>query len=80
MTTDLRALICEVSADILGLDPASLGDASGVDVTKGWDSLQHLSILMALEQELDVQTDPDDLATYKTVAGMVELFTRLTTS
>jgi acyl carrier protein len=78
MTTSLKDSIVQVVADVLG--PASagtLGDDSGLDVTPGWDSMQHLAIVMALEEELGVRVDPEDLSKHRTIRALTTLMTRL---
>jgi acyl carrier protein len=80
MTGSLRETVVQAVADILGHDPAQLGDDSGLDVTAGWDSLQHLSIIMALEEELGVRVDPEDVTTHRTIGAISRLMARLTGS
>lgn len=74
----LRQIVIQAVADILGCAPAEISDESAVDVTSGWDSLQHLSVMMTLEEELGVRIEPEDFVENKTVAAIVDLFSRLT--
>lgn len=71
--SEARTAVCAAVADILGLPIDAVDERSGIDVTDGWDSLQHLTIMMEIEQQLEVQFSPDDLADAKTVADILTL-------
>jgi acyl carrier protein len=78
MTASLRDTIVQIVADVLGPTAArELGDDSGLDITPGWDSMQHLAIVMAIEEELGVRVDPEDLAKHRTIASLTTLTGRL---
>jgi acyl carrier protein len=50
-----------VVADVLGVDAATLSDDSNPDTVPSWDSLAHLNLVVALEQEFGVALSPDDV-------------------
>lgn len=50
----------EVLANVFGLDPADIGADTSKDTVKGWDSLQHLTVVLALEDEFSLQFDDAD--------------------
>jgi acyl carrier protein len=39
---------------------------------ENWDSLQHLNLMLALEQDFGVKLDVDDLSTLTSVPAIVE--------
>ena len=39
---------------------------------EGWDSLQHLNLMLALEQEFGVTLDVDDLSTLTSVPAILK--------
>jgi acyl carrier protein len=39
---------------------------------ENWDSLQHLNLMLALEQEFEVTLDVDDLATLTSVPAILK--------
>lgn len=49
--------IKKVMADVLGIDEASVNEESSPETIENWDSLRHMSLVLALEQEFDVQFD-----------------------
>jgi len=51
-TTETR--LKQVMADVLGLEPAEVSDATSVDSVPEWDSLRHMNLVLALEAEFNV--------------------------
>lgn len=56
MTTDddIDRRAAGVLADVLGLDAAAIGPDTSTDTVESWDSLQHLTVVLALEEEFDI--------------------------
>ena len=61
MTTDLDTRLAAVVAAVLDLDPADVGALTSTDTVEGWDSLAHMNLILAIEEELGV-TLPDEEA------------------
>jgi acyl carrier protein len=56
-----------VLRDVFGIDPASIGVETSKDTVEGWDSLQHLTVVLSLEEEFGIQFDDEEsmsLVTY----------------
>jgi acyl carrier protein len=51
----------EVMATVLRVPADSIGPDSSMDTVPGWDSLRHLTLVLALEDEFGVQI-PDEEA------------------
>lgn len=43
-----------VLTDVFALDPASVGADTSADTVEAWDSLQHLTVVLSIEEEFDV--------------------------
>lgn len=71
MSADTAGQIRELAADILGVDPGSLHDSSGPENVPQWDSVNHLNIVLAIEQAFDIQLDPEDIEQMQTIGAMV---------
>lgn len=56
--SDLDRIKC-VMAAIFGVDIESIGDESSVDDLESWDSLKHINLIIALEQEFGISF-PDE--------------------
>lgn len=53
--TEVNGRIREVMAGILELDPAGIGTGFGRDDAPGWDSLNHLRLVSALEEAFGIR-------------------------
>lgn len=57
---------------ILKLRELSLADSMGF--TRGWDSLKHVSLVVALEDELGVTVPADRIGELTSIEALVEFF------
>lgn len=62
MSPELERRLREIVADVLGLDPASVGEDTTTDTVDGWDSLAHMNLILAVEEELGVGVPDEDAA------------------
>src|ERR1019366_6210832 len=53
--------VLAIAADVFQVDELSIGPASSPDSIETWDSLHHLSFVVALEQEFSVQISPEEI-------------------
>jgi acyl carrier protein len=63
----------EVVSRVFGADPGSLEDASSPETVEGWDSMGHLNLVAALEQEFGVSIDIGDVMEMVTVKKIREI-------
>ena len=49
-----------VLGDVFGLDPVAVGPSTSTDTVEGWDSLHHLTVVLSLEEEFDIQFDDEE--------------------
>jgi acyl carrier protein len=72
---DLDQRLREVLGLLLGIDPGELHDGSGPNITAHWDSVNHLRVVLAIEEEFGIQfasqdiLDMHNLALIKTIMG-----------
>ena len=52
----VRAVLC----DVFGLSPEDVGPDTSADSVEAWDSLQHLTVVLALEEEFDIQLTDEE--------------------
>jgi len=67
--------VTRVLADVLGVDPRQIRPDSSPDTIEGWDSVQHLNLIIAVEQEFGVRFAPaeiEDAVTIKAIAELIE--------
>jgi acyl carrier protein len=62
-----------VIADVFGLDPQSIGPETSIETVEAWDSLQHLTVVLALEEEFDIQLDDEQTVAAVSYPAMTEV-------
>ena len=63
----------EVVARVFGADPGSIDDSSSPESVEGWDSMGHLNLVTALEQDFNVSIDIGDVMEMVTVKKIREI-------
>lgn len=48
-------------ADILSLDPMRIDDSTSTDTVERWDSANHISLVLALEEEFGISFDVTEI-------------------
>ena len=71
--SDIADRVRQVAADVFGTTPEKITAASSPQNIESWDSVQHLNLILALEQELGVQIDPEEIERMKTIGDVIEL-------
>ncbi|MBV9082353.1 MAG: acyl carrier protein [Acidobacteriaceae bacterium] len=75
MSTPLRKTVTSIVAQIFQMPEDKLSPESSPDDIEAWDSLQHLNLVLALEQEFGVQFAPEEieeLLSIELIAALVE--------
>jgi acyl carrier protein len=57
MPDDIERRIRNIMADLLRLDAAKIDESTGMDNTEAWDSANHISMVLALEEEFGISFD-----------------------
>jgi acyl carrier protein len=57
---DIDGRIRSVLAEVFGLNPQDVGPNTSTDTVDGWDSLHHLTVVLSLEEEFDIQFDDQE--------------------
>jgi acyl carrier protein len=63
-------------ADILGIDQDSIDVSTAKDSTAGWDSLNHINLIVALEQEFQVSFDVAEIESMLSFSDILETLER----
>ena len=63
----------EIIRDVLGLDELSLSDETIANDVPGWDSLAHITIISAVEDEFDIRFPMQTVISMKNVGEMVDI-------
>jgi acyl carrier protein len=65
-----------VIGSILDLDPNSIGESTRAENTPTWDSMNHIKMIVALEDEFNVIFEVEEiqsLVSYHAITGALEL-------
>lgn len=71
--SDARARLVNVFAESLVIDPATVKPDLTYNSIPAWDSVAHMTLVAAIEQEFDVMLDTDDIIGMSSVAKAEEI-------
>jgi acyl carrier protein len=57
MRDDIEQRIKQIMADIFHLEPRQIDEQTAMDNTEAWDSANHISLVLALEDEFAISFD-----------------------
>ncbi len=75
MTASTFEQVRNIASDIFGIPAGKITAESSPETIENWDSMQHLNLVLAIEEKFGVQLDPEDIEKMKNigaVAGLVE--------
>lgn len=61
------------AADILQAPVAQITPASSPVTIESWDSVQHLNLVLALEEKLGIQFEPEEMDKMNSIGEIVDL-------
>ena len=65
--TELKQKIISIMADIFELDASDIPDNASPGVVENWDSIRHMNLIVALEEEFDIRFNDNDIAELTTI-------------
>jgi acyl carrier protein len=54
MAINIEQTVKELMAIVLNIDAGGIDDSTSMDNTPGWDSANHISLVLALEEEFSI--------------------------
>lgn len=64
--TNLDERLRAICASVFNIEPAQLGDEASPETIPEWDSLSHLTLVLAVEAEFGVAFEADEIPTLNT--------------
>jgi acyl carrier protein len=64
-----------IAADVLQVNQGALSAQSSPQSVESWDSVQHLNLVLALEEQFGVQFEPDEMDGMKSIGAIAGLLT-----
>ena len=65
--------IRQIVASVLRVSPARLDATASPNTIETWDSLQHLNLVLALEEAFDLRFTVEDVGRMRSIGEMVKL-------
>jgi len=71
MTSPLLERIRGIAADVLEVPASGVTVESSPESIASWDSVRHLNLVLALEEEFDIQLDPEEIDRMHSIGEIV---------
>lgn len=69
---EIKNKVCEIVADICGVEVSEVSENSTVGDFPQWDSVGHLSILSKVEETFDISFEPEEMMEMEDVKDIAE--------
>ena len=66
-------ILTEIFQDVFDDDEIELTDATTADDIEDWDSLEHINLVNAIEEEFDMKFNMGQIVSMKNVGEMVDI-------
>ncbi len=73
MPADIFEQIQAVASDIFGVPANKLHASSSPETIENWDSIQHLNLVLALEEKFGIQLSPEEIEQMKSLGDTASL-------
>jgi acyl carrier protein len=73
MSEPLTSRVHRVVSAVLGVPVEQIGEQTSPDTVPTWDSMQHLQLVLALEQEFAVALEVEEIEAMQRVGAIVRL-------
>jgi acyl carrier protein len=66
-----------IASDIFGVPADRITAESSPETIENWDSMQHLNLVLAIEEKFGVQLEPEDIEQMKNIDAVAALVEKL---
>jgi acyl carrier protein len=66
-----------LASDIFGVPADTITAESSPETIENWDSMQHLNLVLAIEEKFGVQLEPEDIEQMKSIGAVAALVEKL---
>lgn len=77
MTASTLEQVRNVASDILGIPADKITAESSPETIENWDSMQHLNLVLAIEEKFGIQLEPEDIEQMKNIGAVAAVVERL---
>jgi len=72
MRDDIEPKVKAIMADIFHLDASAIDEQTAMDNTQAWDSANHISLVLALEEEFSIAFDVAEIESMTSFFDVVQ--------
>ena len=72
-TTPVAQQVRQIAADIFNLPVDEITDQTSPQTLADWDSVQHLNFVLAIEAQLGVQLDPQEIEQIRSIGDATRI-------
>jgi acyl carrier protein len=73
MSAQLFDRVRSIAADVLEVPSAKISADSSPESIESWDSVHHLNLVLALEQEFNLQFEPEEIDQMKDIQHILDI-------
>ena len=77
MTASTFEQVRNIASDIFGVPSDKIAAESSPETIENWDSMQHLNLVLAIEEKFGVQLEPEDIEQMKNIGAVAALVGKL---
>lgn len=80
MTSNTFEQVRNLASDIFGVPADKITAESSPETIENWDSMQHLNLVLAIEEKFGVQLEPEDIEEMRSIGAVAALVEKLQSS
>jgi acyl carrier protein len=73
LTLSVLDQIQTIACDLFGVPRERITPAASPETIETWDSIQHLNLVLALEEKFGVQFSPEEIEEMKSIAAVTKV-------
>jgi acyl carrier protein len=73
LTSTVFDQIRTLASDLFATPPDQISSSSSPETVETWDSVQHLNLVLAVEEKFHLQLSPEEIEEMKTIGDVVKL-------
>ena len=76
MSSTILEQVRQLASNVFTVPVEQIGDDSSPDVIESWDSIQHLTLVLVVEEKFHVQFSPEEMEEMRSIRRICELLER----
>jgi acyl carrier protein len=77
LTASTFEQVRDIASDIFGIKADKITAHSSPQTIENWDSMQHLNLVLAIEEKFGVQFEPEDIEEMKNIGAVTAVVEKL---